>query len=39
MKLNEIRPSEGSKTKSRKRVGRGTSSGHGKTSEIGRAHV
>jgi large subunit ribosomal protein L15 len=36
MKLNEIRPSEGSKTKKRKRVGRGTSSGHGKTS--GRGH-
>lgn len=36
MRLHEIRPSEGSKVKSRKRVGRGTSSGLGKTS--GRGH-
>ncbi|NLY78302.1 MAG: 50S ribosomal protein L15 [Tissierellia bacterium] len=36
MRLNEIRPSEGSKAKSRKRVGRGTGSGLGKTS--GRGH-
>jgi len=35
MKLNEIRPSEGSKVKSRKRVGRGTGSGLGKTSGRG----
>ncbi len=35
MRLNEIRPSEGSKTKSRKRVGRGTGSGLGKTSGRG----
>ncbi|NLX61425.1 MAG: 50S ribosomal protein L15 [Tissierellia bacterium] len=36
MKLHEIRPSEGSKVKARKRVGRGTGSGLGKTS--GRGH-
>lgn len=35
MKLNDIRPAEGSK-KSRKRVGRGTSAGQGKTA--GRGH-
>lgn len=35
MKLNELRPSEGSKVKSRKRVGRGTGSGLGKTSGKG----
>jgi large subunit ribosomal protein L15 len=35
MKLNEIRPSEGSKVKSRKRVGRGAGSGLGKTSGRG----
>lgn len=35
MKLNEIRPSEGSKVKARKRVGRGTGSGLGKTSGRG----
>ncbi|MGB3634813.1 MAG: 50S ribosomal protein L15 [Rubrobacteraceae bacterium] len=35
MRLNEISPAAGS-TKSRKRVGRGTGSGHGKTS--GRGH-
>jgi len=35
MKLHELKPAEGSKS-SRKRVGRGTSSGHGKTS--GRGH-
>ncbi|GFN36912.1 50S ribosomal protein L15 [Tepidimicrobium xylanilyticum] len=35
MKLHELRPSAGG-TKKRKRVGRGTSSGHGKTS--GRGH-
>jgi len=35
MRLNELHPAPGS-TKSRKRVGRGTGSGHGKTS--GRGH-
>lgn len=35
MKLHELQPAEGSKS-SRKRVGRGTGSGHGKTS--GRGH-
>lgn len=35
MKLHELQPAEGSKA-SRKRVGRGTGSGHGKTS--GRGH-
>ena len=35
MRLDEIRPSEGSKVKSRKRVGRGTGSGLGKTSGRG----
>lgn len=35
MKLNEIRPSEGSKVKDRKRVGRGAGSGLGKTSGRG----
>jgi large subunit ribosomal protein L15 len=34
MKMNEIKPAEGSKKK-RMRVGRGTSSGHGKTSGRG----
>src|ERR687898_1826997 len=34
MKLNDLRPAPGS-TKSRKRVGRGPSSGHGKTSGKG----
>ena len=34
MKLNDLRPAEGS-NKSRKRVGRGPSSGHGKTSGKG----
>ncbi len=34
MRLNDLRPAEGS-TKSRKRVGRGPSSGHGKTSGKG----
>ena len=34
MRLNDLRPAEGS-TKSRKRVGRGPSSGHGKTSGTG----
>src|SRR5918994_6004351 len=34
MKLNDLRPAAGS-TKSRKRVGRGPSSGHGKTSGKG----
>lgn len=36
MKLNELRPSKGGGNKPRKRVGRGMSSGHGKTS--GRGH-
>jgi large subunit ribosomal protein L15 len=36
MKLNDLRPQAGGKTIKRKRVGRGTSSGHGKTS--GRGH-
>ena len=36
MKLNDLRPQAGGGTKKRKRVGRGTSSGHGKTS--GRGH-
>lgn len=36
MKLNDLRPRVGGETKNRKRVGRGTSSGHGKTS--GRGH-
>ncbi|CCQ93502.1 ribosomal protein L15 [[Clostridium] ultunense Esp] len=36
MKLNDLRPQVGGGTKKRKRVGRGTSSGHGKTS--GRGH-
>src|SRR5690554_796659 len=36
MKLNELRPNAGGETRKRKRVGRGTSSGHGKTS--GRGH-
>lgn len=36
MKLNELRPNEGGGSKPRKRVGRGMSSGHGKTS--GRGH-
>ena len=36
MKLNDLRPQFGGGTKKRKRVGRGTSSGHGKTS--GRGH-
>lgn len=35
MKLNELRPKEGSKTKKRKRVGRGNGSGVGKTSGRG----
>lgn len=35
MKLNELRPDEGSKTKARKRVGRGSGSGLGKTSGRG----
>ena len=35
MKLHELQPNEGSRTK-RKRVGRGMASGHGKTS--GRGH-
>ncbi|QQY79396.1 LSU ribosomal protein L15P [Keratinibaculum paraultunense] len=36
MKLNNLRPQAGGGTKKAKRVGRGTSSGHGKTS--GRGH-
>lgn len=36
MKLNNLRPQAGGGTKKTKRVGRGTSSGHGKTS--GRGH-
>lgn len=36
MKLNDLRPAAGGGTKPRKRVGRGMSSGHGKTS--GRGH-
>ena len=36
MKLNNLRPAAGGGTKPRKRVGRGMSSGHGKTS--GRGH-
>lgn len=36
MKLNELRPNAGGETRKRKRVGRGMSSGHGKTS--GRGH-
>ena len=36
MKLNELRPNEGGGNRPRKRVGRGMSSGHGKTS--GRGH-
>ena len=36
MKLNDLRPNAGGGTKKRKRIGRGTSSGHGKTS--GRGH-
>ena len=36
MKLNDLRPQVGGGTKKRKRVGRGISSGHGKTS--GRGH-
>lgn len=35
MKLNDLRPNEGGGSKSRKRVGRGTSSGYGKTSGKG----
>jgi len=35
LRLNELRPAEGSRHK-KKRVGRGTSSGHGKT--CGRGH-
>lgn len=36
MKLNDLRPAAGGGTKPRKRLGRGMSSGHGKTS--GRGH-
>ncbi len=36
MKLNDLRPAAGGGTRPRKRVGRGMSSGHGKTS--GRGH-
>lgn len=36
MKLNDLRPAAGGGTKARKRLGRGMSSGHGKTS--GRGH-
>lgn len=36
MKLNDLRPNAGGGSKAKKRLGRGTSSGHGKTS--GRGH-